>query len=117
MKRQKRNWLGLMVSGILALASLVIFTGCADDLYASCNLASDSQDAAVRFCGSDEGGTDKSCVVENQAQCDTLICGRFNGSDPFCTKRCSSDADCPAGICTEFVFQSGVNYCVEEARL
>lgn len=116
MQRRKCNWPGLVISGVLALASLTILSGCADDLYASCNLPDDSEDPAVRFCGSNDGA-DKSCVVENQPQCDTLVCGRFNGSQPFCTKRCTDDSDCPAGICTEFVFQSGAKYCVEESQL
>lgn len=117
MQSRNCNWWGLVFTGALAVLSLVVFTGCADDLYAPCDLDPNSQDPAVQLCGSDEGGTDKSCVVESQAQCDTLICGRFNGSSAFCTKRCSADSDCPSGICTEFVFQSGAKYCVEEARL
>ena len=90
-----------------------LFVGCADDLYAPCQLDPQSGDQAVRECGLDQQGSDKSCVVENQVQCDTRVCGRYQGSAPFCTQPCSSDSDCSGGVCVEFVFQSGVSYCVE----
>lgn len=111
--KRKLNWVGLGLSGALAAASLGLLVGCADDLYAPCDLDSSSPDLAVRTCGDNSGSEDKSCVVENQVQCDTRACGRYGGSEPFCTKRCSEDGDCPSGLCLEFVFQSGVKYCVE----
>lgn len=112
---RKLNLVGLVFSGALAAMSLGLLVGCADDLYAPCNLDASSPDLAVRTCGDDSGTEDKSCVVENQVQCDTRACGRYSGSEPFCTKRCTDDSDCPSGLCLEFVFQSGAKYCVENA--
>lgn len=117
MEARKHNWLGVVFSAVLLSGAGLLLAGCADDLYASCELDSRSQDPAVQQCGANEPGESKSCVVENQTQCDTRVCGRFNGSTPFCTQRCSSDGDCPAGLCVEFVFQSGAKYCVEEANI
>ena len=110
-----RNWVGGLFCAALATVSLLIMVGCADDLYAPCQLDPNSNDDAVSNCGADTGSEDKSCVVENQVQCDTRVCGRFSGSDPFCTKRCTEDGDCPGGLCVEFVFQTGDKYCVENA--
>ena len=88
--------------------------GCTDDLYAPCDLDPNSPDRAVAQCGQNDESS-KSCVVDNQIQCETRSCGRFEGSDPFCTQKCASDGDCPAGKCLEFVFQTGERHCVENA--
>lgn len=108
--------LGFFFSAGLATAGLFLMTGCADDLYAPCQLDASSPVAAVAECGANDG-PDRSCAVDNQTQCDTGSCGRYQGSEPFCTKVCSSDNDCPSGQCVELVFQSGRSYCVEDALL
>ena len=89
---------------------------CADDLYAPCDLASNSPDPAQAYCGSDDSNL-RSCVVENHIQCDTRACGRYQSSEPFCTKACTDAADCPSGQCIELVFQSGRKYCVQDETL
>lgn len=101
---------------VLLLGIAFVGSACNDDLYASCVLDATSPDPAVASCGSNDGPS-RSCVVENYVSCETRACGRFGGSDPFCTRTCGTDADCDGGRCVEFVFQSGVNYCVEEAIL
>jgi hypothetical protein len=111
-----RNWsskIGFGLTACLAAGALALMTGCADDLYAPCDLDVNSPDQAVAACGSNDGPA-RSCVVDNQIQCDTRSCGRYQGSDPFCTRQCQSDGDCPGGVCTELVFQSGVKYCVQQ---
>ena len=35
-----------------------------------------------------------SCAVKNFAGCETRICLVYRGSNPFCSERCSQDADC-----------------------
>jgi hypothetical protein len=115
-----QNWstkAGFIFSAGLAVAGLFLMTGCADDLYAPCQLDPNSRVEAVAECGTNEGSIDRSCAVDNQTQCDTGSCGRYQGSDPFCTKTCSSDSDCPSGTCVELVFQSGRRYCVDDAML
>ena len=108
--------LGMVCCAVLAAVALTLMVGCADDLYQPCQLDANSPDPAVSTCGSNDGPT-RGCVVDNQIQCDTRSCGRYQGSDPFCTKQCTDDGDCPAGRCVELVFQSGRKYCVEEALL
>lgn len=101
-----RHFLGgsLLVGALLALA--VTLTACGDDLYASCDLEPGSR------CGTPDANV--SCVEEQNLQCDTRICARYKGSEPFCTTTCQSDGDCVAGKCIQFPFGSGTSYCVEE---
>ena len=112
MTNQKR----LNVFWALFALATVLLSGCADDLYAPCQLDPNSPDDAVAACGAVDAAQ-RSCVVDNQTQCDTRSCGRFQGSNPFCTRVCTSDADCPDGVCTELVFQTGRNYCVSNLDL
>ena len=105
--------LGLAVTIGLACGSMSLLVGCADDLYGTCDLDPNSPDPAVATCGQDDG-PERGCVVENQLQCDTRTCARYQGSEPFCTKSCSDDGDCPGGFCAEFVFQSGRRYCASD---
>lgn len=111
MATKRRNQLGLMVTGVMCAVSLILLAGCADDLYAPCTLDPSSPDPAIQLCG--DRSQDLSCAVDNYVQCDTRVCARFSGSEPFCTKRCTDDSDCPAGRCLEFPFQSQKKYCVE----
>ncbi|TXD38320.1 hypothetical protein FRC98_05345 [Lujinxingia vulgaris] len=93
--------------GVLALA--LWFSGCTDDLYAACTI--DPDDPALSACV-ESGRAEASCVVEEQLQCETRTCAKYQGSEPFCTVECSTDADCPDGVCREFVMLSGVRHCV-----
>lgn len=114
-----REWnsrLGFIGTSLLAGVALTWMVGCADDLYTPCDLDPASPDTAVAACGTNDG-VDRSCVVDNQIQCDTRSCGRYQGSDPFCTKACQDDGDCPSGGCIELVFQSGRKYCVADELL
>jgi hypothetical protein len=101
-----------IVMTVMAL-TLVVLTGCADDLYAPCDLDPADADPVVRACASEAS----SCVVENYPQCDTSICGRFNDSQPFCTTTWSADSDCPSGICAQFTVGIPTRYCVENTNL
>lgn len=114
-----RNWCrmaGLTMTAGLATLSMALLVGCADDLYSPCTLDPGSPDIAIATCGANDGIA-RSCVVENQLQCDTRACGRYQGSEPFCTKKCGDDSDCPSGTCLELVFQSGQKYCVQDELL
>lgn len=113
MTRSRVWW---MTVGALALLGLSFgAAGCGDDLYAGCQLDNTSTDNFVRECAQDGGS--RSCAVEGFLQCDTRICGRYEGSAAFCTIACSSDADCPGGQCREFVLQTGRSYCVEQVNI
>lgn len=92
----------LFIGALVAL--LVLLSGCADDMYAECQLSQD--------CTS-EGG-EVSCVEEQALQCETRICAVYRDSTAFCTVKCQSDGDCVAGQCKEFPFGMGTKYCVED---
>lgn len=112
-----RLWWARCSSAVLG-ALLLVGSGCASDLYAPCELDPGSSDPQIRACAAEEEGeARKSCVIKSQLQCDTRVCARYRSSDPFCTARCQSDADCTAGSCREFVYQSGEKYCVESVDL
>ena len=98
-----------------ALMSLMLVSACTDDLYASCTI--DNDDPYLKQCATATEQTKASCVVADQRQCETRICGKFQGSSPFCTIECSTDDDCPNGLCREFVFQSNVKHCVEKSNV
>lgn len=102
---RRRQFLGvsLFCGALLALA--LSLTGCSDDLYASCELEPGSD------CAEDEN---VSCVERQNLQCETQVCARFKGSEPFCTTTCEVDGDCVAGVCREVVFGDSTKYCVEE---
>lgn len=92
-----------------------LLSGCVSDLYAPCNVPDDG--SFLSSCLSGQGGADRSCVVEQALQCETRVCGKYQGSAPFCTQPCVADADCEGGVCREFVFQSGAKYCVETSNI
>ncbi len=102
----------------MALMSLMIavmiggltMVGCADDLYGECTLE-------VADCLGGDESRSTSCIEEDQIECQSGACGRYQGSDPFCTMACNDDGDCPSGECREFVFQSGQRHCVANADL
>lgn len=105
MQRLRHNWGSMLLMGV-AIALLFGASACTDDLYASCSL-----EAGTR-CEDPESNV--SCVEEQNLQCETQICGRFKGSQPFCTTTCEVDGDCTAGVCRSFPFGTTSRYCVEE---
>ena len=98
----------MMAVGFLCVIGGAV--GCGNDLYAPCQLDENSQDPFIRACA--QGGN-TSCAVENYIQCDTRVCARYEGSEPYCTAACQDDADCVNGQCRELVLQSGRKFCVQ----
>lgn len=96
---------------IVGLMSLVAM-GCSGDLYGSCTI--DGDDVLLIECAASDTA---SCVVEEQLECETRVCGKYRGSQPFCTIECNADGDCPSGQCREFVFQSNRKFCVADIDL
>ncbi|MFU8805814.1 MAG: hypothetical protein ACNA8W_18525 [Bradymonadaceae bacterium] len=94
---------------------MLFLAACTDDLYADCTL--DPDDSLLQRCVNESGETQTSCVVQDQLQCETRICGRYQGSSPFCTIECAADSDCDNGECREFVYQSETKYCVNNDNL
>jgi len=55
----------------------------------------------------EEGGVEMeskaSCAVKNYAGCETRICLVYQGSSPFCSTRCTADADCESNKCRPII--------------
>lgn len=55
----------------------------------------------------EEGGVEMeskaSCAVKNYAGCETRICLVYQGSSPFCSTRCTTDADCESQKCRPII--------------
>ncbi len=90
----------VMVAWVVASALALGLTGCSDDLYGNCTPDN---------CGEE---TAESCVAEPNFQCSTRTCGKYEGSEPFCTQECTSDGECPGGACKRFVLGQQTKYCV-----
>lgn len=70
-----------------------------DEGYPLCDLDPESTNEEVARCAADDEA-DRSCVARDQVQCTGMICGRYRGSEAFCTQDCSFDEDCePAAQC------------------
>jgi len=99
--------------GAQLFSLLLITTGCSSEPgYTACYLDAASTNEAVATCGAAPGTV--SCVVTDQIQCESRICARYQGSEPFCTSTCQTDSDCDQGECREFVLGTGAKYCTEE---
>lgn len=112
MQRWHHSWKRVLLLGAVLALGLGA-AGCSNDLYASCELERGTPCAAQG-----EGGQKVSCVETQNLQCDTKICARYEGSEPYCTISCEVDGDCTAGVCRTFspFDKSGnpVRYCVED---
>jgi hypothetical protein len=107
MQRRRHIWGSTLLLGAI-LAAAMSLSACSNDLYASCTLEEGTA------CTSAKPGVSVSCVEEQNLQCETQICARYKGSEPFCTTTCEVDGDCVAGVCRTFPFGSTTGYCVEE---
>lgn len=117
----------LKKAGWVLAASLVMALGCNPEPYGPCTLP--SNDTIKQACtGSGEDGGDggavttseASCVVDFVFECESQLCGTYQGSNPFCTERCEGpdDTGCPqGGTCIEFVPTTGQFYCVGPDQL
>ncbi len=103
---QVRRFRPLMVAIGLALVTAIGTAGCSGDLYTKCNPGENLN------C---EDG--KNCVSEPNFQCDTRVCAKYQGSQPFCTQSCQSDGECPDGECRKFVLGNEQTYCVDASRI
>ena len=104
-------WMGFLYVGIG-----MTWLACSDDLYSRCNLDSNSENRLIRQCAS--SAEERSCAVEQFLQCETRVCARWFGGDPFCSQACQSDGDCGSdGLCREFVINSGKRFCIRRDLL
>ncbi len=101
-----------MTVALVGAVLMIGLLGCSGDLYGQCQIPDD--DALLVECAT---SSTASCVVEEQLECETRVCGKYQGSQPFCTIECASDGDCPSGACREFVFQTNRRFCVSDLDL
>lgn len=104
--------IGLVI--LVAMASLLL-VGCADDLYGECTISSGDGGELDQCLDTSQS---VSCVVTGQLECSTGVCGKYQGSNPFCTTPCQDDGDCPSGQCRQFVLRvEGTSHCVADQFL
>lgn len=106
MQPGRRIW-GFMIMSSALLALSLTIVGCnTDDIYAACDLPPGND------CKTNNGDGESSCAEEPSFQCESGACGRYKGSDGFCTKRCEADSDCPDGTCETFILITDDRFCV-----
>ena len=102
----------------LAGGFLIVLSGwlaaCADDFGTPCNFPDAPE--IQQFCATttDERGNESTstCLDPINPDCSTRLCVVFQGSDAFCSQRCSSDGGCPGGSRCEFPLGLSVGVCV-----
>ena len=114
----RRGIMLVLASALLLVAGIA----CDPEDYGPCTLPrSEALNEACEASHSDGDettpATDSSpnCVVDFVFECESQLCGTYNGSDPFCTSRCNDAADtaCPkGGACLEWVPGLGEFFCV-----
>ena len=107
------RWLQTGLAAVMVAAVGLAMVGCGDDLYGECTIDSDSMEQ----CAGDDDDEEVSCVVDQHLECQTGSCGRYQGSDSFCTTECSDDGDCPSGECRQFLMTDDRKHCVADADL
>ena len=107
-----KQWVRAGLAAVLATALTVGIAGCGDDMYGECTIDSETMDHCV-----DDDDEEVSCVVQQHLECQTGACGRYRGSDAFCTAECADDGDCRAGECRSFLMTSEQKYCVADSDL
>ena len=112
---------GLSAAMIVSVAALT-GAGCdPDPLFGSCEFSA----SIVETCEEEAETTVYNCVVaplpaneqrsstNGHPSCLEKVCASWQGSDPFCTRECEQDADCPAAsTCQEHL---EVKFCVPDA--
>src|SRR5690606_9468891 len=97
----------------------LVLSACDPGPYGPCTLP--SSEALDEACnpesseGENETTASASCVIDFVFECESQLCGTFQGSDPFCTERCQGlgDTSCPEnGVCLEWVPGLDDYYCV-----
>ena len=94
----------------MAMIASAMFSACeTEPLFIDCPLSPSIKTA----CEMEQEQTDEAeltCVVAEHPYCLESICASWRGSDPFCSRACEQDADCPADAsCQEHL---GALFCV-----
>lgn len=77
----------------LGFAAFALITACDDkeEFFHDCPLSP----TIINACAEEQENADITCVVKEHPMCDEGVCGKFRGSDSFCSRVCESNDDCP----------------------
>lgn len=122
MRKQRTLRLGTFAAALLLVGLGLLTSACGPEEYGPCTLPRSEalNDACSSQTSEGEAGvpttkTNPSCVIDFVFECESQLCGTFNGSDAFCTERCLGEGDtaCPKnGTCLEWVPGLGEYFCV-----
>ncbi len=96
------------MAAILALC----VAGCsAEDIGDPCPLS----EAIEAACQEEQDTTTYTCVVAEHPSCNEQVCAAWGSAEPFCSRTCETDAECPGSYTCEDYLTFGV--CVSEEAL
>lgn len=102
------------------LGSVLLLSACDDDFGARCDLPSVVEEACQQQ-GSKGGGmvSHFNCFMKENLDCSSKICVIYQDSEPFCSKACKTDGDCPGDArCLPFLLdESSDTYCVKRSAI
>ena len=98
-----------ILMSLVMLASTILSACETEPLFIECPLSPSIKTA----CETEQQQTDEAeltCVVAEHPYCLESICASWRGSEPFCSRACEADTDCPAdATCQEHL---GSLFCV-----
>ena len=103
---------------LLGLSFLVV--SCGDDFGSRCTLPTKVQEACQTQGGGGSGLRSRiNCVMEENLDCSSRICVVFQDGEPFCSKACTVDRDCPGNAkCVPLsIYPDSELYCVPTRQL
>ncbi|MCB9733043.1 MAG: hypothetical protein H6745_10575 [Deltaproteobacteria bacterium] len=78
---------------LLSCLAISLLTACPEDeFFQSCPMS----ESILDTCRAESQSTTLTCVVADHPQCEEKICAKWEDSEPFCSRECEADADCPA---------------------
>ena len=95
---------------VIAIVLAAALTACDEpQLYGDCPFSN----RIVATCDSTVTNTNITCVVAEHPYCLESVCASWQGSTTFCSRACTSDAQCPeASTCRTSL---DLSFCVENA--
>jgi len=109
---------GIRLIFVALLAGSLFVAACEDDFGQRCDLPSKVEQA----CKQAGGGSTEShfnCFMKENLDCSSKVCVIYQDSDPFCSKACKKDGDCPGDArCMPFLLDEDRDlYCVVRSAL
>lgn len=108
---RKNRMKHLQLVATVALLAVPFVGGCDEEepFFRHCPLS----ETLIEVCQENEPDTALTCVVREHPMCDERVCAAWEGSDSFCSRVCTADAECPpASTCKVYLDYS---VCVPDA--